>query len=84
MSDTEETIGIWFGANEDLKERFDARFGRPADYSRSATVKDAMEMYLAIDDALEQANMEFTDERPKRAAVRQAILDMARAEAAEP
>jgi hypothetical protein len=78
---TEETIGIWFGANDDLKERFDDRFGKPSDYSRSATVKDAMAMYIAVDRALEQAELEFGDERPKRAAVRQAILDMAREDA---
>lgn len=75
------TIGIWIGENDDLVDDFDQQLGQRPDYSRSEEVKEAMELYLAV--------METVDELPYDIAgpqlrhhVRQAILEKDRREAA--
>lgn len=67
------TIGIWVGEDEDVVERVDGRL----DYgdSRSGYAKEALELRLAVDDALAEAGLEFDSPREKRAFLRQAILD---------
>ncbi|MFB6217604.1 MAG: hypothetical protein ABEH77_00235 [Halobacteriaceae archaeon] len=67
------TIGVWVGEDEDVVDRVDERL----DYgdSRSAYAKEALELKLAVDEAIEGVGLEFDTEREKRAFVRQAILD---------
>lgn len=80
--DEETTIGIYFGPDDDLCERFDEQLSAKAgaSYSRSGAVKEAMETYLAIDDLLDDLDVDFPDERSKRHWLRQAIMDQARRE----
>ena len=79
--DEETTIGIYFGPRDDLRERFDEQLDEGnASYSRSGAVKDAMELYLVIDEVLDDFDFDFPNERSKRHFVRQAIVDQARRE----
>lgn len=76
-----KTVGIWIGEDEDLIERFDEELGtKEPKYSRSESIKDAMEFYLHIQDALDNSDLSFASERDKRMWIRQAIFDRARAE----
>lgn len=72
------TTGIWVGENEDVVERVDDRLAYGD--SRSEWIKAAMELRLAVDDALAGADAEFDTDREKRAFVRQALLDALREE----
>lgn len=73
------TIGTYFSDEEqdELLAEFDEAFGD--DPGRSAAVKEAMRMYLAVDEAIEKTGYDL-DERGKRMFVRQAIFDRYRAE----
>ncbi len=77
-----KTAGIWIGEDEDLIERFDEELGtKEPTYSRSESIKDSMEFYLHIQDALDDMDLTFPSERDKRMWIRQAIFDRARSEA---
>lgn len=75
------TVGVWIGDDEDLIDKFDDQFGEPSDYSRSRTIKDAMRLYLTVDDTIDDIEYDFPNERAKRSFVRQAIMTQARVEA---
>lgn len=83
MGDDGTTIGTYFNADEQegLLSEFDERF--EDDPGRSAAVKNAMELSLAVESALDATGYEFEHPREKRMFVRQAILDKFRAEQAE-
>lgn len=80
MGDDGTTIGTYFNADEqaDVLADFDERFE-----SRSESVKDAMRLFLAADDAIDATGYDFDSEQSKRMFVRQAILDQFRREQAE-
>lgn len=71
MSDEDgTTTGVWFGKGDgDLLEDFDEEF---AAESRSEKIKDAMRMYLAIEQTLDELDFDM-DETSKRHWVQQAI-----------
>jgi sulfite reductase alpha subunit-like flavoprotein len=71
------TVGIWYGADETVVDDFDEHFGADPSYSRSKRIKDAMELAIAVDQALEDAGAEDFDitDTPLRTFLRQAILD---------
>lgn len=76
MSDEDgTTTGVWFGPRDrDLLEEFDEEF---ATESRSEKIKDAMALYLQVEQALDEAGFEDMDESPKRHFITQAIRDEA-------
>lgn len=64
----EETIGVYLGAHEDIHERFDDYFSdrESGSYSRSRKIKDAMELFLAVQQVLDDAGFEIEAEQSKR------------------
>lgn len=74
-TDGGRTVGVWVGSGETVIDRVDERLGYGD--SRSQYTKDALELRLAVDDALETVGLEFDSEREKRAFVRQALVDAA-------
>jgi len=49
------TVGIWYGAGETVVDDFDDHFGTDdPQYSRSARIKDAMRLAIAIDSVLDE------------------------------
>lgn len=76
------TIGIWVSERNDIVERFDDVLGtRDSNYSRSESIKEAMELYLTVEETLAELDYNFPAEQSKRHFVRQAILEQARREA---
>jgi metal-responsive CopG/Arc/MetJ family transcriptional regulator len=75
MSDDEgTTTGVWFGPRDaDLLEEFDEEF---ATESRSEKIKDAMELYLNVEQTLDDLDFDM-GESSKRHFVIQAIRDSA-------
>ena len=75
MTDGGTTIGIWVGEDDTVLDRVDDRL----DYgdSRSAYARAALELQVAVDDAIEASGLSFDSEREKRMFVRQAVLDAA-------
>ena len=69
------TIGVWIGDGETIDDRFDDQLGSAPAYSRSRRIKDAMELYLVVEDVLDGSGYTFDSERSKRHFVRQALLD---------
>lgn len=81
-SDT--TIGIWIGDDDDLLDRFDRQFGRTdPQWSRSKEVKEAMRLHIAVAEAIDDLGYDFDSERSKRHWVRQALRELAAAEAGD-
>ena len=79
-SNQSTTIGIWVGEEETLVDDFDDQLGHYPSYSRSKRIKDAMRLYMAVEDALEQGHLDFDREIEKRMWIRQAVLDRQRNE----
>lgn len=75
------TIGIWVPEHDDIVDRFDDQLGHYPSYSRSERIKDAMEMYMRIEQVLDEIEYDFDAEVSKRHWVRQALHDRARQEA---
>jgi hypothetical protein len=74
------TTGVWFGEDEiDLLERFDRTLARErgADYSRSAELKEAMRLYLAVEEVLDAEGVDAAP-RERDSIVRQALIDLVR------
>jgi hypothetical protein len=75
-----DTVSIWIDQErvDDINE-FDAyyRLEYGSDYGIGDQIKEAMRLKLAVDKALDDADVDL-DERGKRAFVRQLILDDAR------
>lgn len=69
------TIGIWFGDDdEELFRTIDKRASRD-DVSRSAVVKDALRLYFQIDSFLSSQSKYFPHEQAKREWVLNALED---------
>lgn len=70
MADESTSVGTYFNRRDirNVLEPFDERFEK-----RSQAIKNAMRMYVYIDEALEDQDLEFANERDKRIWVRQAI-----------
>ena len=77
MPDDGTSVGTWFNARErrNILEPFDERFD-----DRSGAIREAMKMYVYIDEALEDQELEFSNERDKRIWVRQALNNELRRE----
>jgi|APHM01.1.fsa_nt_gi hypothetical protein len=74
------TTGIWFCAEErELLEEFDRTLARArgADYSRSAELKEAMRVYLVVEEVLDAEGVDAAP-RERDGIVRQALLDLFR------
>lgn len=82
MSDInpDSTIGIYAGAEADMIEEFDEFFEtRPGSYSRSREIKNAMRLYLSVQETLEELDIDIP-ERSQSHWIKQALLDQARRE----
>lgn len=77
------TIGIWIGEDDEaLLDQFDRTFGRSEpQWSRSEEVKRAMQMHMAVEDAIGDIGYDFGHERDKRFWVQRAIRELAQREA---
>jgi len=65
------TTGVWFGDTDaDLLEDFDDEFIRD---SRSEKIKDAMRLYLKVEQTLDEVGFSEMDEASKRHWVTQAM-----------
>jgi metal-responsive CopG/Arc/MetJ family transcriptional regulator len=75
MSDEDgTTTGVWFGPRDvDILEEFDEEF---ATESRSEKIKDAMQLYLDVEQTLDDLGFDMS-ESPKRHYVTQAIREEA-------
>jgi hypothetical protein len=74
------TTGVWFGESEiDLLERFDRTLAakRGAEYSRSRELKEAMRLYLAVEEVLDAEDVDAAP-RERDGIVRQALIDLFR------
>jgi len=75
MTDSDDTksIGVW--VDRDFLDEWDEVCRERADdhYSRSATIRDAMRMYLAIERRFKAAGITFEREADKRRFVRQGL-----------
>jgi len=82
MSDNDggTTIGIWVGEDDSLVEEFDDVIGQRPDYSRSESIKDAMDLYADIWDILDGTDGYEPTDIDIGAWVRQAALAQIRAE----
>lgn len=82
-SDDGGTVGIWIPNDSDLVEGFDstvaARVG-PASYSRSEQIREAMELYMAVLETMDDVGWPDLGPRDRQAAIRQAIIDQERRE----
>ncbi|MDS0258528.1 hypothetical protein NDI56_03770 [Haloarcula sp. S1CR25-12] len=74
------TIGIWVGEDDTLVEEFDNVVGHRPDYSRSESIKQAMDLYADIWDILDGTEGYDPAEIDIDAWVRQAVLAQIRAE----
>lgn len=68
------TVGVWFSADSGLLDRIDDRVNWRYG-SRSEWLRDAAQMRLMVDDALDGVGMTFDNEQEKRSYVRQLILN---------
>lgn len=77
---TPGTTGVWIGEGDlELLATFDDRFADGP--GRSAAIKDAMRLSLAVREAMEATGVDpdgFDSTRALRAWVRQAVVDAAR------
>lgn len=80
MAGNGTTVGIWVGESDDVVDKFDEALGSDPQYSRSEKIKDAMRLYVAVEDAIENADYAFDAEQAKRHWVRQAVMDQVRFE----
>ena len=81
MVDAGDTISLWVGQDDvELLEEFDAYYKLESDgpYSRGNRIKEAMELQLTIDQAIDEVGYDIDNPRDKRNFVRQLILDDAR------
>jgi hypothetical protein len=69
------TFNVYQGDGEDVIDRFDQTFGEVGTWSRSAAIKEQLELAITVDDTLESVGADDLDGRERRAAVRQALLD---------
>jgi hypothetical protein len=69
------TFNVYQGNTEDVIDRFDETFGEVGTWSRSAAIKDQLELAIVVNDTLESVGAGDLDGRERRAAVRQALLD---------
>jgi len=53
------TVGIWNGVDDTVFEEFDEHFGTDPSYSRSARIKDAMRLAIAVDKALSARDVDL-------------------------
>jgi hypothetical protein len=65
---------VWQGDDEDVVDRFDETFSEVGSWSRSAAIKEQLELAIVIEDTLDALDVDV-DGRDRRAAVRQALLD---------
>ena len=81
MVDAGDTISFWVGEGDvKLIEEWDEYYKQKSEgpYSRGEWIREAMQLQLAIDRALDEVDMELDDPRQKRMYVRQAIFNDAR------
>lgn len=79
--DPDSTVGIYCGPDAGMIEEFDAFFEtRPGKYSRSSEIKNAMKLYLTVQETLEDLEFDIP-ERSQAHFVRQAIRAEARRDA---
>jgi hypothetical protein len=69
------TFNVYQGESEDVIDRFDETFGEIGTWSRSAAIKEQLELAIAVEEALESVDAADIEGRERRAAVRQALLD---------
>lgn len=75
------TIGVWNPEDSDVVDKFDKVVGNrvgPANYSRSGQILESMAMYTMIMRFFEERDWPEMGPRDRRAAVRQALIDMDR------
>lgn len=82
MAPDGRAVSIWVPEGDDTVDQFDRDLANKlgADYSRSEKIKDAMELYRAVEMILEDLDYGEMDETSKRHLVRQALLEMDRRE----
>lgn len=81
MVDVGDTISVWVGQDDvELVEQYDAYYKLRDDgpYSRGEYIREGMELQLAVDEALDEAGIDISNPRDKRAYIKQLIFDDAR------
>jgi len=66
---------VWQGDDEDVIDRFDAAFGDVGSWSRSAAIKEQLEVAIVIQETLDRLDAGDITGRERRALVRQALID---------
>lgn len=79
MSDSGTTVGIWIDEGSDLIERFDRTMNTgEGTYSRSKSIKEAMELAIDIEMTLRRLGYDDMSPRDRRAWIKQSMLDQDR------
>jgi hypothetical protein len=83
MPDDGTTIGVWIGNDDGVLTEFDDALECGPEHagSRSAEVKEAMQLATAVEDTLDDLDYEFDAPPSKRHFVTQALLNQAQREA---